>query len=215
MDQLDYKRYKVAFVGESGVGKSSLIDILFERDFNPHKLSTRQCDLYGRFFFDRDNNKLWMEVWDTVGQDTMMAISPMFIRNSVVVMVVFNLCDPKTLATCEKWIETVRKKLDHPIIILIGNQYDRVDDRKVSKTDGQQTALNNAALYMETSALDGHNITELSHLLVRLCLQSDAPLQSHTDLASLDGASKKPGPQDLAVEPARLVTPSQAAACGC
>lgn len=177
----DYKRFKVAFVGDPRVGKSSLIDRINEKDFKPERGATVGCDLFGRFFVDRDNNRMWIEIWDTVGEDRMMDISPQFIRNSAVVIVVFSLGNKASFDACGKWIEMIREKLGRPRIILVGNQFD-LKSRAIQSRTAQLLALDHAACYLETSAKTGHNIAELISQIVQSCAHSDCELGDRRDI---------------------------------
>ena len=187
------QRYKVAFVGEARVGKTSLIRVLFGNEFREGQPSSICDDPFAGEFTGTNGARVWLEVWDTTGQDTVLETATTFIRGSALIMIVFNLCDTSTLMACSEWAHNVRLKLgDDPQLLLVGTQHDRDLDRRVPSGLAHDKASEIGALFIETSAKSGHNVDTLKSLLVQLCTQSSLQLLRPSNLVKLTANATEP-----------------------
>ena len=170
-------QYKIAFVGEPRVGKTSLFRVLFGQTFNDGQTSSLGPDFLSGEFTGIDGTKVILVVWDTAGQDTQMDMTSVHLRSAALVLITFNLCDISTSMKCSEWAETVRREIGpDAALLLVGTQRDRVADRRVSPELAHDTARLVPALVIETSSKSGENIDTLKGLIVQLCTASQLVL---------------------------------------
>ena len=209
MEPGSLRRYKVAFVGEARVGKTSLICALFGNQFREDQPSSIAPDPFFGTFRGADGTPVQLHVWDTVGQDTVLETSTAYIRGSALVLVAFNLCDISTLMACSEWAHEVRNRLgDEPQLMLVGTQQDREADRRVSPQLAHDKAAEIGALFVETSAKTGHQVDTLKGLMVQLCTASSLELRPPQNTVKLACPSSSPSSHHHHQQ-------QQQGACGC
>lgn len=117
---------KAIVVGNSGVGKSSLIHRFAHRSFNPYFVSTIGVD-YEVKTIDVDGKRVKMQLWDCAGNERFRTITTSYYRGAHAVMLVFDVNDESSLDSIPSWIREVQ---DHTNpnqpgkILLIGNKSD-------------------------------------------------------------------------------------------
>ena len=166
------KSFKISVLGESGVGKSSIVNRFVTDHFSEYKDST-----VGAAFFTKilniDSHMIKLEIWDTAGQERYHSLAPMYYRNSHAVIIVYNLTDYKSYEKAQMWVTEISNNykdcssLTHPLIYLVGNKLDLIASnlmlRKVSVEVLNKYANQNKLILFEVSAKTGHNIIELFH----------------------------------------------------
>ncbi|CAL8082760.1 unnamed protein product [Calicophoron daubneyi] len=156
-------RFKVLMLGNSGVGKTSIIRSLMGEKFNPGTISTIGIDL-AKKIFTVDNNRIQLEVWDTAGQEQYYSIVALHFREAKGFIVVYDVTDPKSFEQIPKyWLRSVDQHMDEPVpVFFAANKADLATMRGVTSEQGEQLAAQQYAHgYFETSAKSGHNIQNL------------------------------------------------------
>ena len=148
-------------LGDSQVGKSSLLLRLTGNQFNDSQLTTvgkesyiMQVNLHGY--------ELKMKIWDTAGQERFRSMSVQVIKTSDAVILVYAINDRNSFNALDKWLLKISEASDiskKPIIV-IGNKSDLDDKRQVSYEEGENFAKNKGYNFYETSAKTGENINE-------------------------------------------------------
>ena len=97
--------YKVVLLGDSGVGKTSIMEQFVMNSFIENVQSTIGAAVYNKTVDSPKNGKLPITVWDTAGQERYNAIMPIYIRGANAILFVFDLYDKMSLdSIIEKWI---------------------------------------------------------------------------------------------------------------
>ena len=108
-----------------------------------------------------DDKVVRLQIWDTAGQERFRALIPSYIRDSSAAVVVYDVGDEKSFADVDKWLDDVRKNRGQDaIVMLVANKID-IEERRVSKEDGENKAKEFDMHYMETSAATGENVANL------------------------------------------------------
>ncbi|KAG2021521.1 hypothetical protein GB937_004860 [Aspergillus fischeri] len=181
------KKFKLVFLGEQSVGKTSLItrfmydsfdntyqatigiDFLSKVDFTSFTdmLRRRHEYFYGcpspnmRTMYLEDRT-VRLQLWDTAGQERFRSLIPSYIRDSSVAVVVYDISNAKSFQNTRKWIDDVRgERGNDVIIVLVGNKTDLNDKREVTTAQGEEEAKKNGLMFIETSAKVGHNVKQL------------------------------------------------------
>jgi small GTP-binding protein len=150
---------KCIFIGDAGVGKSSIIIRYTNRDFNPQNFSTVGVEYYTRVI-SIDKCRIKLQIWDLAGNNNYKTIVRSYYRNAEILYFVFDKTDRKTFNDFEQWIEEFREKLDQIQLVIIGNKCD-LEYSAVSTSEGMELANKYNALYYESSAKSDINITDI------------------------------------------------------
>ena len=158
---------KLVTVGESSVGKSSIISRMVCDTFKDNDMST----IGGAFcmFTQKRNNKQYkFHLWDTAGQERFRSLVPMYIKNAKIVLIVFDITNMGSFKKVEEhWYDFVTDFSPDATKILIGSKSDLKDCRAVPISDAKQYATSKGILYIECSAKNNSNISELVELFIK------------------------------------------------
>ncbi|CAH8858130.1 unnamed protein product, partial [Trichobilharzia szidati] len=163
----DYQ-FRVIIIGDSMVGKSSLMKSFVEGNFSSVSDPTIGVDFFSRTVRIQEEVFVKLQLWDTAGQEKFRSITASYYRNCVGVLIVFDLTDRETFDHVADWYEEARGsiKCSAPVFIIVGHKADRRDERQVSKMEAQSLAQRlGDYTYIETSSLTGQNIERAFELL--------------------------------------------------
>ncbi|XP_064647715.1 ras-related protein Rab-18A-like [Lineus longissimus] len=143
---------KILIIGESSVGKSSLLLRFTDDTFDPEQSATIGVDFKVKTI-TVDGNKTKLAIWDTAGQERFRTLTPSYYRGAQGVILVYDVTNKKSFQKLEAWLselETFSTK--HDIVkMLVGNKID-VDMREVSRDEGLKFARKHHMLFIESSA---------------------------------------------------------------
>jgi Ras-related protein Rab-5C len=124
--------YKVVFLGASTVGKTSIATRFIRKTFTDYKDSTIGA-AYNKIFI---NDKIAFDMWDTAGQERYLSIVPMYIRDSDVVVIVYDLSYDDTIDRIERNLTELMTQLTKDYrVVIVGNKCDLVDDRTITNCE--------------------------------------------------------------------------------
>jgi len=155
------RKYKLVFLGEQSVGKTSLITRFMYDTFDHAYQATIGIDFLSKTMYLEDRT-IRLQLWDTAGQERFRSLIPSYIRDSSVAVVVYDIANRNSFSNCSKWIDDVRaERGGNVIIVLVGNKTDLAERREVSTEEGEQKAKEFNTMFIETSAKAGHNVKPL------------------------------------------------------
>ncbi|KAL2050213.1 hypothetical protein ABVK25_009574 [Lepraria finkii] len=155
------KKFKLVFLGEQSVGKTSLITRFMYDSFDNMYQATIGIDFLSKTMYLEDRT-VRLQLWDTAGQERFRSLIPSYIRDSSVAVVVYDISNLKSFHNTRKWVDDVRgERGQDVIIVLVGNKTDLGDKREVSSQMGEEEARKSGAIFMETSAKVGANVKAL------------------------------------------------------
>jgi small GTP-binding protein len=165
---------KLLLVGDSGVGKSSLLlrfsDGTFEEDQSP----TIGVDFKLKYL-DLDGKRLKLTVWDTAGQERFRTLTSSYYRGAQGVVFVYDLTRRETFENlAEIWAREVDMygTVRDCAKIVIGNKSDKETERTVSREEASEFARENGCLFLECSAKSNAFVREAFEELVRGVLET-------------------------------------------
>ena len=147
---------KVVLLGESGVGKTCLIKTYIDKKFE-ETMSTISYE-YFKKEVKRGLTTYNIHMWDTAGQERFRSLSKIFIKDSQIVLFVYDITNRKSFENISFWVNYVEDLLGKDIVLgLVGNKidlFDKVEDDTliVNNEEGQKYADQIGALFRETSA---------------------------------------------------------------
>ena len=159
--------FKILLLGDSGVGKSSLLLRYTKHEFNVDMRSTIGVE-FALKYLKIDNFQLKVQIWDTAGMERYRSITSAYYKGAKGVIIVYDICREKSFENVDKWIEDFKSKADEDaVILLIGNKNDLDDKREVNKEEAELKAQKNKFAFMETSAKDNNNVDKAFETLFK------------------------------------------------
>ena len=159
-------RYKIVFVGDICVGKTSIMNRFisneFQEEYDVNKLyfiifqSTIGVDFSTKMIEFR-NNSIKLQIWDSAGQERYKALIPSYVRGAAIIFLIYDISDNNSFANIEQWINFIKQiNTDESLLVLCGNKSDL--PRKINYKDANELAQKNDMMFFETSAKTGSNI---------------------------------------------------------
>lgn len=156
------REVKVVLLGDTGVGKSSLVLRFITNEFKPYVESTIGASFMSKLVLDADGSPIKFQIWDTAGQEKYHSLAPMYYKGAAAAIVVYDITKHKTYNTLKDWIAELRAQGPEDIVLAIaGNKSDLEDDRQVSREEAEEYATSIGATFMETSAKTKSNVDEI------------------------------------------------------
>ncbi|PAV58713.1 hypothetical protein WR25_04008 [Diploscapter pachys] len=150
------KKYKLVFLGEQSVGKTSIITRFMYDSFDSTYQATIGIDFLSKTMYLEDK-MVRLQLWDTAGQERFRSLIPSYIRDSSVAVIAYDVTNLSSFNQIPKWVEDVRaERGNEAIIVLVGNKTDMV-----SFEMGENKAREMNVIFIETSAKTSHNIKQL------------------------------------------------------
>ncbi|XP_018971139.1 ras-related protein Rab-6A-like isoform X2 [Cyprinus carpio] len=155
------RKFKLVFLGEQSVGKTSLITRFMYDSFDNTYQATIGIDFLSKTMYLEDRT-VRLQLWDTAGQERFRSLIPSYIRDSTIAVVVYDITNLNSFQQTSKWIDDVRTERGSDVIImLVGNKTDLADKRQVSVEAAEKKARELGVMYIETSAKAGYNVKQL------------------------------------------------------
>lgn len=151
---------KCIIVGNSGVGKSSLLLRYVEDKFNENHELTIGVE-FGAKFLNINGTQLKLQIWDTAGQESFRSITRSYYKGSCIVLLVYDMTNIDSFNSIEKWLEDILETTNSPYTILVGNKSDLLSAKVVSTDDAIKLAKKHGLTFVETSAKNSESIEDM------------------------------------------------------
>lgn len=179
-------QFKLVLLGESSVGKSSLVLRFVKGQFHEFQEST-----IGAAFLTQtvqiDDTTVKFEIWDTAGQERYHSLAPMYYRGAQAAIVVYDITNKETFQKAQTWIKELQRQASPNIVIaLAGNKLDLANKRAVSYEEAKAYADECSLLFMETSAKTAANVMDIFTSIAKKLPKSESNEQNR---AGRNGAS--------------------------
>ncbi|CAI9767010.1 unnamed protein product [Fraxinus pennsylvanica] len=130
-------KYKLVFLGDQSVGKTSIITRFMYDKFDTTYQATIGIDFLSKTMYLEDRT-VRLQLWDTAGQERFRSLIPSYIRDSSVAVIVYDVANRQSFLNTSKWIEEVHtERGSDVIVVLVGNKTDLVDKRVGETIDGE------------------------------------------------------------------------------
>ncbi len=154
-------KFNISLLGESQVGKTSIVSTLKGIEFDENKLPTIGLDT----FVDShiiEGNEYKFKIFDTNGQERYNSISDTTVKLADGFLVVFSVLDKKSFTKIKKWLEIIEDSvnLKSKVVFIVGNKIDS-KERQITKEEAEDFAAQKKMKYFETSAKTGAGIKEV------------------------------------------------------
>ena len=156
-DSVSVTRHKIIFVGDAGVGKTTVIARIMDSPFSEVYEPSIGVDFMSKSI-KYHGQSIKLQMWDTAGQEKYKGLIPSYVRNSSIVFIVYDISERSSFDNIPKWISFV-KNIEKTTMILCGNKTDL--QRDVQKNEGEELAKSEGLLFFECSAKTNENIKNM------------------------------------------------------
>ena len=168
------KTCQILLIGDSSVGKTSLIQRYANGIFKEEYLATVGLDFYTKQETINNINVL-VRLWDTAGQERFKSLTPNYFKNAEGVIITYDITSSQSFENLKFWINSIKTNLGEkniiiPIII-VGNKLDMKDIGDITREEAEKFAKENKYKYFETSAKTGEGVDDAIRDLVNQVLE--------------------------------------------
>ena len=189
-------KYKIVFLGDQGVGKTSLITRFMYDTFDSHYAATIGIDFLSKTMY-LDDKTIRLQLWDTAGQERFRSLIPSYIRDSNVAIVVYDITNRDSYNDVQKWLDYIREERGKDVlIILVGNKSD-LKDKVVTSNEAEELSKKlGCNLFIETSSKNGYNVKKLFKKVAKMLPElKNEPTEQETNgnnVQTIDISTDKP-----------------------
>ncbi|KAJ0016392.1 hypothetical protein NQD34_014683 [Periophthalmus magnuspinnatus] len=166
--------HKTILVGDSGVGKTSLLVQFDQGKFIPGSFSATVGIGFTNKVVPVDNVKVKLQIWDTAGQERFRSVTHAYYRDAHALLLLYDITSKSSFDNIRAWLTEIHEYAQSDVVImLLGNKADMNSDRTIRREEGERLAREYSVPFMETSAKTGVNV-ELAFTAVAKELKSRA-----------------------------------------
>ena len=158
------EQVKVVLLGESGVGKTSIIAQFTSGKFDPDCVTSLSAQFISKTIeFENLQKAIKFDIWDTAGQEKYRALAKIFYKDAKVIILVYDITDQRSFDEVKSyWYEMVKSNGDQDAMIaIVANKNDLYDTAQVSEQDAKEFARSIGAIFQSTSAKSDSGIATL------------------------------------------------------
>ena len=185
---------KVVLLGESGVGKTSIISQFVTHKFDPHRETSLSAQFTSKTLDFADlGQSIKFDIWDTVGQEKYRSLAKIFYKDAKVIIFVYDITTNLSFEGLKNyWYDETKANWDgNPILAVVANKIDLYTEQKVSNNDGKEFAEQIGAIFQTTSALSDSGISTLFENIGKTYLVPGFDYKSGDKKAQEDFMKKK------------------------
>jgi len=153
-------QFRLIVVGDSTVGKSSLLRCFCDGKFSDESDPTVGVDFYSQIIEIKPETRIKCQIWDTAGQERFRSITRSYYRNSVGALLLYDITNYDSFEHVSDWLNEAKRQIEpnNAIFILVGTKTDKEQQREVPTEQAQQFADYHNLLFVETSSKQGINV---------------------------------------------------------
>ncbi|XP_046577641.1 ras-related protein Rab-37-like isoform X4 [Haliotis rubra] len=158
--------HKTILVGDSGVGKTSLLVQFDQCKFQAGAFSATVGIGFTNKVVDVEGTKVKLQIWDTAGQERFRSITRAYYRDANALLLLYDVTNKASFDNIRAWLAEINEYAQEDVVImLLGNKADIAGERVIRREDGERLAKEYGVAFMETSAKTGMNV-ELAFMAV-------------------------------------------------
>jgi len=178
---------KVIILGDSGVGKTSLMNQYVNRKFSNQYKATIGADFLTKDITLDDNRQVTLQIWDTAGQERFQSLGVAFYRGADACVLVYDVCSQNSFKTLETWrdeflIQASPRDAENFPFLLVGNKVDMANLGENGTGEGRQVTEKRAQAwsnsknnmpYFECSAKENTNVEAAFETIAKAALEQE------------------------------------------
>ena len=159
--------YKILLIGDSNVGKTSIILRFTDNTFDNTGISTLGVDVKCKFV-SYNNIKIKLIIWDTAGQERFRGLAKNYFHGCNGFILVYDITNKKSFDQLKGWMNDAKEKMDSGAkMIVVGNKKDCVNERVIETDVLKEFGEKNNVMTMEVSAKTNEGINEIFNTMVQ------------------------------------------------
>jgi len=195
------RQLKLLIIGESGVGKTSILQRFIDSTFQKSLTTTIGIDFRSKKI-RVGGEEVELQIWDTAGQERFFSITKSYYRGSDGIFLTFDISSEDSFSNTEKWVAAVQSKIEEKVpIFLLGNKKDLVDTAKIdelgtiqkmkdlSRRLSKDIPKEQEVKWYVTSAQSGENIEEIFEDMAKVILEKKRPAEPKRKRFTISGKS--------------------------
>ena len=163
MTETQFETIKIVLLGESGVGKTSIISQFIDQTFQ-EDLQSSTGGTFSSKTFTYDNGKiLKLEIWDTAGQERYRALTKMFYKDANAAILVYDITRKRSFEELQNyWFEQIKESAPQNIMLVVdANKCDLIQEEEVDEGAARDYSKGIGAIFCTTSAKSSVGINDL------------------------------------------------------
>ena len=198
-------KLKLIFVGHGKVGKTSLMNQYIDKTFTESYLMTMGSDKTLKKI-NIDGIVVSLEIFDTVGQPDYRAVNKIFMKNTDIALIIYDITNRKSFEELTNWIYSVNQSNNNKNVIfgIAANKSDLYEQKVVNKKEGEKFAEDNDALFFETSAKDYDSVENvfltLSEEYIKNQEKEKKPFENIVD-SNISSVNGNVNDKDIEIDP--------------
>lgn len=181
--------YKIVMLGNSGVGKTALVERVTNDIFVDAHVPTVGAQ-YVSLNLEINNQQITLEFWDTAGQEVFRSLVGFYARDAKGIFILFDLTDDQSFLDLKQWIQFANDQAPEAAIIVFGNKIDLDDQRKVDSEKLADFAAKEGVTFFEGSAKTGQAVQDAVEKMAELVMASNKTTQSAISIDKPDAKKK-------------------------
>jgi len=179
---------KVLIIGDSSVGKSSLLGRYADNKFASNIHPTIGMDFKVKML-EHNGRRVKLQIWDSAGQERFQTITQQYYRNAQGIIVVYDVTSDASFNNVSQWVAQIRSQgAEKADTMLLGNKSDKINEKVIDADQGKALADEYQMPFFETSASLGDNVDTAFTTLVAMVMKR------------LDVENKPPGHGGMAIQ---------------
>ena len=175
---------KVVLVGESGVGKTSIVSRFTKDTFNADEISSSSAQFISKTIKINEQS-IKFDIWDTAGQERFRALAKIFYKDAKVIILVYDIISKESFECLKKyWYKESSENSTADIFFVVGNKSDLYENEQVSDEEGKKFAKEINAIFKLTSALSNTGIDRLFETIGKKILNPNFNEDDINDLSN-------------------------------
>jgi small GTP-binding protein len=187
-DPLQPNPYKVVILGDSRVGKTTIIARQMLGRQPPPENPTVGCHCC-EIHVTVDDSDVALQVWDTAGQEMYRSLVPVYLRGARAALLVYDITDHDSFMSLGHWLDILVEHVPtRAATIVVANKFDLIAEAVVSEQLGRQFALAHDAQFFTVSAMTGEGLQGLFEAMARRLLEA-------ADIKAIGPTGLEPAPE--------------------
>ena len=154
-------KYKLIFLGDQNVGKSSILNRFLNDTFVEEYQATIGLDFQSKNV-QIDNQDIHLLLYDTAGQEKFRSLIPMYTRDANIILLVYDITNKESFENLSLWLKDLTNiNINEVIVCIVGNKIDLTEKREVTNEEGQKFWEEHDFIFQEVSAKTGDGFSEL------------------------------------------------------
>ena len=186
MNEEDLESIKIVLIGESGVGKTSIISQFVDQTFQDDQQSTIGGTFSSKVVKCSNGKVIKLEIWDTAGQERYRSVTKMFYKDADAACLVYDITNTFSFEELQNyWVNQIKEFAQEKIILaIIANKSDLHIHEKVDEEQARKFAEDINALFAVTSAKCNTGVNDLFFQIAKTYTGADTvyPIESKDNI---------------------------------